>query len=237
MDDEVPGPLGYPGRPPETSGLLLDDRFIALPGGALDDALRSRGKAVLEERRPVLAVGANASPARLRAKLTGRAPVAVPMTYATVRGLAPGVSAHVSRPGNVPAAPMPASGVTCELIVVWLDDEQLAIVDATEPNYRRVAPPDTATVSLAARPLACELYAGRHGYLVDAGGAPFTMTGQAELLAALLADLPALADLVGTRSPEEFVSRTRDAPGLRDQVRELWRGEGRTRHWNGTPAQ
>jgi hypothetical protein len=239
--DPIGDPLVYPGRPPAESGLLTGDRFLPLreepgtppggrrlPGGeTLDDALIGAGGPRLADRHPVLAVGSNGSPAQVHRKLTGRAPVLVPMTYADVTGLVPGVSAHVSRPGYVPAAPVLEPGATARLIVLWLDDDQLAVVDATEPNYRRLRTPDAVRVSLDGVPVGCGLYAGRHGCLTDRRGRPFRLTAQATLLAALLADLPALGRLAGTDDSAELAVRVRRDPALREDIRLLWRRENR----------
>jgi hypothetical protein len=237
--DPIGHPLTYPGRLPESSGLLDGDRFRRLSeqGGewrlddatTLDDALKNAARPALAERHPVVAVGSNGSPAQLHRKFTGRADLLVPMTYMTVHGLTPGVSAHVSRPGYVPAAPVLAPGVSVRLPVLWLDDAQLSVLDATEPNYRRLPVPDTVTVD-GLRP---EMYAGRHGCLADRRGEPFTLTGQVELLARLLADLPELGLLTGATDPEEFVARVRNDPDLRERVRLLWRREGRVARQDG----
>jgi hypothetical protein len=238
--DPIGHPLTYPGRLPANSGLLDNDRFRALTeydgewrlddATTLDDALRNAARPALADRHPVVAVGSNGSPAQLHRKFEGRADLLVPMTYATVHGLLPGVSAHVSRPGYVPAAPVLALGAVARLPVLWLDDVQLSVLDATEPNYRRHPLPETASVDDGWRP---DLYAGRHGCLVDRGGEPFTLTGQADLLATLLADLPALGRLTGATVPEEFVARVRDDSDLRERVRLLWRHEGRVARQDG----
>ena len=231
--DPIGHPLAYPGRVPEGSGLLAGDRFRVLHGAdgewrlddmTLDEALRRAGGPIRADRHPVVAVGSNGSPAQIHRKLSGRADLLVPMTYATVRGLVPGVSAHVSRPGYVPAAPMLVPGSVARLLVLWLDDAQLAVLDATEPNYRRLPLPDTVTLDGGSP---ADLYAGRHGCLLDRRGQPFTLGGQAALLSALLADLPELGRLTGATGPEEFVARVRRDPDLRERVRRLWRREGR----------
>jgi hypothetical protein len=243
--DPLGHPLEYPGHWPAGSGLLSGEHFVPLReehgvppgrrrlggGETLDGALRLRGRAALADRRPVLAVGSNGSPAQLRRKLDGRADVLVPMTYAEVGGLISGVSAHVSRPGYVPAAPVPRPGASGRFLVLWLDDEQLAVVDATEPNYRRIRLPVEVTVSLdgGGPPAGCEIYAGRHGCLTDRDGRPFRLTGQPALLSGLLADLPALGRLTGARDPAEFVGALGGDGRLRERVRALWRREGRVR--------
>ncbi|MEV5707072.1 hypothetical protein [Actinoallomurus sp. NPDC052274] len=193
----------------------------------LDEALRACGRPVMADRRPVLAVGSNAAPAQIARKLAGRTRLVVPMTYAHVSGLTAGASAHVSRPGYVPAVPVLTPGASTELVVLWLDDEQLAAVDRTEPNYHRVRPSASVTVALPGlAPLGCHLYAGRHGCLTDAGGVPIRLAGQPGLLAGLLAASPRLVRLTGARTPEEFVARARADARLRDDVRRLWRREG-----------
>jgi hypothetical protein len=194
----------------------------------LDAALEACGCPVMAGRRPVLAVGSNASPAQITRKLAGRVRAVVPMTYARVAGLTAGASAHVSRPGYVPAVPVPAPGAVGELIVLWLDEEQLTAVDRTEPNYRRVPLSASVTVSLPGLGrVRCDMYAGRHGCLLGPDGTPLRLAGQPELLAGLLATSPGLARLTGARSPEEFVARTSGDSRLRDAVRLLWRAEGR----------
>jgi hypothetical protein len=198
------------------------------PAIPLDEALRACGRPVMADRWPVLAVGSNASPAQIARKLAGRVRAVVPMTYARVTGVTPGASAHVSGPGYVPAVPVLDPGASAELVVLWLDGEQLAAVDRTEPNYHRAQLPASVTVSLPGLgALRCHLYAGRHGCLIDAHGAPVRPAGQRELLAGLLAASPGLARLTGARTPEAFVARTRSDPRLRDGVRRLWRHEGR----------
>jgi hypothetical protein len=224
--DPIAHPLAYPGRLPPESGLLDGDRFLAFSseGGSPEELLRRRGLHGLADRRPVLAVGSNGSPAQVRRKLvTAGAGVVVPMTYVTARGIVSGVSAHVSLYGYVPAAPVLAPGTEGRFVVLWLDPEQLTVVDATEPNYHRVPlPPEVGLDGPRA-----DVYAGRHGCLIDRHGTPYRLTGQIELIAALLADLPGLARLTGADGPAEFAARVGGDLALRDRVRALWRREGR----------
>ncbi|WP_304450832.1 hypothetical protein [Nocardiopsis sp. YSL2] len=244
-DDPVARPLTYPGTVPGASGVLLGDAYLALrpeadepvadwavecagERTALAGVLARLGRAPMADRRPVLAVGSNAAPAQLRRKLRSRSPdSAVPMAVARVDGIAPGVSAHVSRPGYVPAAPVVAPGRS-RLLVLWPDPTELEVLDATEPNYRR-RPLSVArhpvTLASGVRLPSCFVYVGRHGCLVDDGGRPRRLTGQAALIRALLAESAALRGLCGT-TPEEFVDRVRD-PGVREAVKLLLRDEGR----------
>ncbi|MFE3461762.1 hypothetical protein ACFXKD_29830 [Nocardiopsis aegyptia] len=249
--DPMARPLTYPGTVPAASGLLLADAWLPLrpvagepaTGGPVADwsvefagepttvagVLARLGRAPVADRYPVLAVGSNAAPAQLRRKLRARAlePV-LPMTLATVDGIAPGVSAHVSRPGYLPAAPVALPGRS-RLFVLWPDRAELEALDATEPNYRRRRlPADRHPVTLAsgARLTSCSVYVGGHGCLVDDEGRPRRLTDQATLIRALLTASPALRDLCGS-TPEEFVERTGD-PAVREAVRLLFREEGRS---------
>ncbi|ELS51297.1 hypothetical protein STVIR_7771 [Streptomyces viridochromogenes Tue57] len=125
-------PLLYPGAWPEDSGLLDGNRLLPLD------------RLVYDDRVPVLAVGSNACPGQLRHKMAEFGITApIPMVKARVTGIDVGVSAHVSRMGYVSASPFDAPAVVRELFLVWLDAEQLAVIDATEGvplpngNYHR----------------------------------------------------------------------------------------------------
>ena len=244
-DDPVAWPLTYPGTVPDASGLLLDDAYVPLrpdhgrPVGewplefdgertTLAGVLARAGRAPMAERHPVLAVGSNAAPTRMRRKLRTQAlePL-LPMTVADVDGVAPGVSAHVSRPGYLPAVPIARPGRS-RLFVLWPDDAELEAIDATEPNYRRrLLPVDRYPVTLASGPRlsSCFAYVGRHGCLIDDAGRPRRLTGQATLIRVLLAESAALRELCGS-TPEEFVDSVRD-PAVREAVKTLLRDEGR----------
>jgi hypothetical protein len=190
----------------------------------LDRYLRNAGGSPVASLVPVLAVGSNASPAQLRRKLaTAALPTLVPITSVKVSGLAVGVSAHVSRPGYLPATPVPDDDAVSDLWVVWLDAAALAAVDATEPNYERIRLPTRYPVRLTTgQPIAqCWVYLSRHGYLINEAGEPRRLTDQATLISGLLAGIPALRTLGGT-SPQEWIERTHD-PVARDAIREVLR--------------
>ncbi|WP_127201744.1 hypothetical protein [Streptomyces sp. Z26] len=150
-------PLTYPGRPVDGPSLLDGDDLlelrptggplgewpVQLPGAprrtTVDGLLARRGLDPVAARFPVLAVGSNAAPGQVRHKLArlGRSH-ALPMVPVRVRGLAVGLSAHVSPAGYVAAAPYVVPGATSALVLTWLDAAQLAAVDRTElPNYAR----------------------------------------------------------------------------------------------------
>jgi hypothetical protein len=196
----------------------------------LDRYLQNAGGSPVASLVPVLAVGSNASPAQLRRKLAHAGlPTLVPITAVRVSGLAVGVSAHVSRPGYLPATPVPDDGAVSDLWLVWLDAAALAAVDATEPNYERIPLPTRYPVRLTTgQPIMpCWVYLSRHGYLINEAGEPRRLTDQATLISALLAGIPALRTLGGT-SPQEWIERTHD-PVARDAIREAFRSAGLVR--------
>ncbi|MFJ9019690.1 hypothetical protein ACIRPU_06835 [Streptomyces sp. NPDC102259] len=197
-------PLSYPGAWPAASGLLRGDELLPL------DRLTHPG------RTPVVAVGSNASPAQLRYKMAEFAVTSpVPMVRARVTGIDIGVSAHVSRLGYISASPVDAPGVTAELFVIWLDPEQLALIDATEPNYDRVllpAPGFRVELENGEALLDAFAYVNHHGVLHDGDGVPRRHPGQRVLITELLTRSPALRQLFGT-TPEEFCARARADAG------------------------
>jgi hypothetical protein len=245
-DNPIAKPLTYPGRIPDNSGILIDDSFYPLENGEqrnVEDWLVEYGNSLitlaellgrlrskpLSARLPVVAVGSNASPSQMLRKFVSRSvrPV-VPMTLADIHGMAPGFSAHVSTPGYIPAVPVEMSGKISRLFVLWLDDQQLQVLDATEPNYwRRILPTDRFPVNLVSgvQLHPCFIYVGKHGYLVDPAGRPRPLTDQRSLITELLAESPELQKLCG-RTPEEFVIRAQD-PAVRQSVCHLFGAEKR----------
>ncbi|MET9732165.1 hypothetical protein ABZZ79_16405 [Streptomyces sp. NPDC006458] len=216
-------PLSYPGVWPRRSGLLDGDHLWPLT------------RLVHPDRTPVLAIGSNASPGQVRRKMTlAGLSAPVPMVKVRVTGLAVGVSAHVSRLGYVSASPLHAPGAVRELFVVWLDAEQLAVVDASEGvplpagNFRR------AWLPAAQVPVELEdgrtlpgvySYINRRGVLRDGGGGPRSHPGQRALLTELLGGLPRLRELFGA-TPEEFVARARADAALCEHGTRLFAEKG-----------
>jgi hypothetical protein len=194
----------------------------------LDQVLLEHDAAPIAGRIPVLAVGSNAVPAQVRRKLVTRGLSAmVPITAVEVDGLSVGVSAHVSRAGYVPAAPVPdPSAKNVPLWVTWLARDQLLAMDETEPNYDRICVPGFCSIRLTPGRAVCGcwLYVSHHGYLITPSGEPRKLTGQAGLISGLLAELPALARLAGT-SPAEWMSRVQDER-IRDGIRDMFRSAG-----------
>jgi hypothetical protein len=143
-------PTLYPGPTPEHSYLLLKDEVLPLRSagrglgdwlvgkGRLDDLLARVGAAPAAVRTVVLAYGSNASPPQLVRKFAGLPHAAVPVVKARAFGLRLTFSAHINPLGYVPAAVRADPQGRLQTWVTLLDDEQLAVLDATERSYDRV---------------------------------------------------------------------------------------------------
>lgn len=171
-------PSDYPWAEPLRTGLLREDGFAPAFLGA-----------DLEGRMPVVAVGSNASPSVLQRKLGPLLRTGAPLAVAKVDQLAVGHSAHVSARGYLAAAPYRGNGSRASL-VGWFDAEQLAAMDATEPNYHRTPLPDGMSCRLGDHDLAgVEVYDSLHGVLGE-HGVPLGLADQVDTLAWLADRLP-----------------------------------------------
>jgi hypothetical protein len=101
----------------------------------LDQVLKGHGQPVIADRFPVLSVGSNTSPAQLDRKfrLRGVWPM-VPLVKVQVYGIIPGVSAHVSKPGYVPATCVVAPGAVTGLFMAWLGAVELEASTRQSPT-------------------------------------------------------------------------------------------------------
>ncbi len=107
------------GLPPSLATLLRRDR--------------EEGIAAMDERHPVIACGSNRAPDRLAQKYGSILPDAIiPVTRITLSDHAVCYAATVTRYGSVPATVTPWPGARVELMVTWLTDRQLAIMNETE---------------------------------------------------------------------------------------------------------
>lgn len=182
-------PLGYPGVPVPGSCVVTGswlypvDAIAGAPvaewsvrhdGGpaskgavTVDMLLLTAGATPMAGRRPVLAIGSNASPGQLARKYgsTWRR-IAIPITRVRVRGVGVAHSAHVSVPGYIPYVPIRVpSERPVELHVLWLDAVLLERLDHTEPNYVRLDLPGTAQLESGVTLPEVAVYRGRWGAL------------------------------------------------------------------------
>jgi hypothetical protein len=183
----VDDPRCYPGQIPGYSYLLVRDAVYPLEAGspgslleALGDSLLRLGVAPLEHRHPVLFYGSNAAPAQLARKYAySSAGVVVPAVLGVAQGLDIVYSSHVSPYGAVPATLIASPGTSLSVHVGLLHDEQVGVLDGTEPNYRRrTLSSHDYPVSLASGEAldSSTAYLSRHGALL-LDGAPRRVAG------------------------------------------------------------
>lgn len=212
-------PLTYPGPMIARSGVLRVDEGRFVPGEPGQPNA---------DRTPVVAVGSNASAGVLLWKLRqGGVGGELPLARVTVRNLRVAPSAHVGRPGFVPAAPAHVAGDAAVVVVGWLDRAQLDCVDRTEPNYRRVR---LRTADYPVEPGSAvpggvlQVYESIWGVLAD-GGTPLRLPAQTELAGWLAgrgwAPWSELA-------PAGAVAALADSIELRERVRDGFRASGLT---------
>lgn len=101
--------------------------------GSLNQFLRDRGLAPMEQRFPVLAVGSNASPSQLAYKFmkTGISG-AIPTIRVSVADYGVGFVPAVSTFGYVPATLVREPGLKSNLFLQFLDANQLVVMDQSE---------------------------------------------------------------------------------------------------------
>lgn len=153
------------------------------------------GSVDVRGRTAVAAVGSNASPAVLVRKLSPAGPGVVVLEPGRLPGVLVGHSAHVSPGGYIPAAPYAAPGTT-DVLVGWFDPAQVALLDATEPNYERRHLVDAGL----------DVYVSRWGVIAVAG-VPVPLCAQDELLARLRPPALAAGGHLGDPAVAAHVSR------------------------------
>lgn len=218
-------PLRYPWTPPTTSGLMNGDDFLPArfvtgrhfgprrfgqrqqrSGDApifswLDDVLIEANAAPLDSRLPVVAIGSNSSLDVLRRKFANHSqPVSkiLPLVRGQLHNVGVGHSAHVSKPGYIAAAPYFRMGECTAVWVSWLDERQLAALDETEPNYRRIQLSRGAcplVLETGARPGTFSLFTSRWGVLTDGNGVKLPFLDQQALFRRLAA--------IGSKDPDK----------------------------------
>jgi hypothetical protein len=243
--DPVRHALRYPFRTPGRACLVTREGARPL---VPDDAATAG-------RRPLLAAGSNASPARLREKLgdaLGRSGIL--LVPAEARGLAVVHSAHLAAYGAVPATVLPCPGAVSRVFVLWLTEAQVARLDGTEAlgvNYRRerLTWPDLHP-EVGPRPAACDAYVSLHGPL-QVDGAPVALAavpregvpwpsmdqrGVQGLAMARAGFAGTVADFVRTNVSEP-AARARHTAALKKSVRRGGTGRRRWCSRAGTPRR
>ena len=146
------------------------------------------------------------------------------MTPLRVSGLGVGVSAHVALNGYITNSPFADPGGTADVVLTFLDADQLCAVDNTElPRYHRVllsgAEFEMALPS-GERLDAAYLYVNAAGVLAARDGTPRVPGVQEALLAELLERSPRLRALFD--SPQDWIAKARaDADLPRDREADL----------------
>jgi hypothetical protein len=206
-------PAGYPWPPLNTSAIVAAEAIVpVLVDGShwatIDAHLNTAGAAPMSERQAVLAIGSNRSLVALRRKYARVPDWVIPTLRVTVAGLDVGHAACVSGPGWIPWAPKTTDlSVRCSYEVSFLNDEALAVLDATEPNYHRNTLPPEHDVRLDDSQVleGVDLYCSRHG-LIGADGIAVLAGGQTralELVTAALGRAVTHADLAADGSLRE----------------------------------
>lgn len=104
----------------------IPDRSYAFTGGSGQALLQ-----ITDQRTPVLALGSNASPGRLKEKF-GDTEESVFVTSALIYGYVVVYSAHFSHYGSLPATLRVMPGAVTRVFVTWLTDEQLETMHDSE---------------------------------------------------------------------------------------------------------
>lgn len=132
--------LGYPWERPPGSYLLDSGRVETLAGLAPEQRVRSVASFSGDpERVPLLAIGSNAAPAALAAKLAHLEDPADRSLLAQAGRLHDfeiGAAAQLALYGSLPATPFPSPGTAVDATLLWVTPAQLTQLAWTEVNYR-----------------------------------------------------------------------------------------------------
>jgi hypothetical protein len=122
----IVAPETYPGLIPDWSYRLNNEGITYLQDYQVAKWIAGR--------RPVLAVGSNASPAQLRHKLESEPDLlaSLPVTRAIVTGLVAAYTPYRAGYGSIPTTPHLGDDLRSLLSVLWLTDDQLDRLNETE---------------------------------------------------------------------------------------------------------
>lgn len=192
--------LAYPYPAPARSFIQIGGRTIPLPPEGVD----------LSARPPLLAYGANGSPAVLARKLASLPDQPLPVLRAELDGFDVVYSAHVSPYGAVPATLLRSPGTTVPVFVAYPTAEQRRLLSATEPNYELEALRGiSCRLEGGAELTALDAYLSRHGELrVDGSTIALSAMAEPEILELVRAHLSPELTL------ERFILHTAEQGGI-----------------------
>jgi hypothetical protein len=203
------------------------ESYLFRDGGPLPLADPRRA---IEGRSPVIASGSNAAPAQLARKYENFLPGAeIPVTRVELGEFDSVYNAHITAYGSVPATLFPSPGTVLETFITWLDDQELAVMHATEQpgiNYHfaelraltleveGVGPLDAAFAYISV--VGCFNHEGGPVSLaeVPARGRRFAARGQGEMQAVIrdrMAPGAALDPFIRENVENESLRRSRSA--------------------------
>lgn len=200
--------VAYPYEAPLGSFVQRDGEAHRLAGEDLD----------LSGRRPLLAYGANASPAVLARKLAAHPRQELLMLRGELANFDVVYSAHISPYGAVPSTLQRSPGTRAPVFVAYPTAAQEELLTATEPNYELHRLHDLDLSTELGRIESVDAFVSRHGCLtldgsevalaaIEAAARHFPSLGEVEVLERVRHVLAPELDL------ERFVASSLD-PGL-----------------------
>lgn len=189
-DEHLERALTYPWHSVELSAGFLLEGDEATPLKSLAEDRHARATSLIDERgEPVhalLAIGSNASPEVLAAKLAGLGDE-VDRTLLAVGGRLSGYgighSPHLAVYGAMPATIHRSPGAEIDATVLYVTARQLSALAATEFNYLLGRVDRQAFVGKVAHPEGMEIhcFVSRHGVATDERGATVALTEDSQL--------------------------------------------------------
>ena len=144
---------------------------------------REEGMTTMDTRHPVIACGSNRAPDRLAQKYGSTLPGAIiPVTRITLYDYAVCYAATVTRYGAVPATVTPWPGAHAELLVTWLTDRQLAIMNETEDLGVVYALEPVPAEAVSCQDIPLFYYRASPGLFRDAHKAPLALAAVPQAL-------------------------------------------------------
>ncbi|MBP5856498.1 hypothetical protein KAJ83_05725 [Marivibrio halodurans] len=165
-------------------------------------------------RTPVLAIGSNRAPERLKQKFGHDPAHSIPVQRARLHNFDVVFSAHITSYGAVPAMLQVSPGTAVEIWVTWLSDDQLPVMHETELGAANYHYAELAGVKLQMEDGKVErsafAYISQRGHMVHEGRA------------LALADVPAAGRRYAAATTGEALEHVRARVGAHDHVSDDW---------------